>query len=135
MFFLEAPPVEIEFKMNSLRIHDRNVSFLSYLHALDAEFGTNSGSDCIRMMPHERFGLGFDHDPRQRFSTAIADDDATRVRKLRLCSANSGSHSRNALERLLFANFNIDDDLRKDLQVGDEFRQRPATTVNDIKQQ
>src|SRR5258705_1847230 len=133
--FSQSSPVEIEFSMNLPRINDLNVSSLSELHALDAEFRTNGVSDCIGMMAHQWFGLGLDHDSRQRFSTGVADNDPARVRKISLGRANSGGNSRDPFERLLLANFHVDDDLRKHLEVADEFRQRSSTAVNDIKQQ
>ena|SRR5437762_2725817 len=126
--------LKIEAKEFTTKSWPGSVSWCASLR-LDAEFSTNGGSDCIGMMSHQWFRFRLYHDSRQRFRPGVTDNDASRVSKVSLGSANRGGHSRNSFERLFLADFHIDYDLRKNFEVSNQFRQRSAAAVNDIKQQ
>jgi hypothetical protein len=67
---------------------------------------------------HGRFAFGFDHDAGQGFGAAVADDDAAGVLQLFFGGADGGGYGGDGFEGALFADFDVDDDLREDLQVG-----------------
>src|SRR5579863_1987753 len=82
-----------------------------------AEFGANGLGNGVGMAAHDCFALGLNHDTGQRLCTAIANDDPAGVLELFFGSADARSDGRNRIERLLFSNFYVDDDLGKHLEI------------------
>ena len=78
--------------------------FQSRKHPLNAKFVSDGGRNGIGVMPHQRLRFGLDHYAGERLSTAVANDDAARIRKFCLCGPNGGGNSWDAFERPLFAN-------------------------------
>src|SRR6185437_6087636 len=84
-------------------------------------------------MAHKRLRFGFDHDAREGFGAAVAYDDSARVGQLLLSGADSRNHRGDGFEGLLLANLDVDDDLRKDLEVSDQFGERLAAAMDGVE--
>src|SRR5271156_2656120 len=93
----------------------------------------NGGGDLFGLAAHHFFRFSFDHHTRQRLSAGVADDDAAVSVKRFFRFADAGGDCVDLVQRFLFLYANVHDDLRKDLEVGDEFVKRLARAAHDIE--
>ena len=97
------------------------------------QFGADGGGDAVGVAVHGLLGFGLDHDAGESFGAGVADDDPAALGQLRFGGKNCIFDGCNFVERLLFAHANVDDDLGKDFEVGDEFVQRAAGAADDVE--
>ena len=100
---------------------------------LHAQFVSDRGCDTVRMAAHRLFAFRFDHDARQRLCSRITDHDAARVFEIVFGGENCGGDGWDRIERLLLAHSHVDDDLRKDFQVGGQLGYGFAGARNEIE--
>ena len=100
---------------------------------LNAEFGADGVGDGVGVVGHGGVVFGFDHDAGEGFGAAVTDDDATGSGEGLFGGGDGFGYGRNGIERLLLADFDVDDDLGKGLQVGGEFGEGFASAVHDVE--
>src|ERR1035437_6660253 len=103
--------------------------------SLCAEFGADGVGYGGGVVVHEGFGFGFDHDAGEGFGTGVADDYAAGVGEGEFCGGDGGGDGGDLVERTLFADVHVDDDLREGLEVGGELGEGLAAAVDDVEQQ
>lgn len=85
------------------------------------------------MVLHDFLAFGFDHDAGEGFGSGVADDDAAGVDEVGFGFGDGGDDGGERVERELFADLDVEDDLRVVGEVGDELVKGFAAAVDDVE--
>ena len=87
------------------------------LQRSDSEFCANCICDAVSVVSHHLLRFRFDHDPRQSFSSRIANHHSAVAMEFGVGIVNGGYDGWNRFERLFLPHAHIHNYLRKDLQI------------------